>query len=741
MLGFHARLLAAAALLCGLMHAQILPWEQPRPVFVHVVMIGLERLDAVEQSFHTDLWLSVLWREPNVTVADYLPDYVGTASVDGDGSSGMPDYLQIEYDPSKKWDPAVELINGKDYTRPEFAYWVGVPAWAAASVNALRTTLGPEPPGVWVWAQARITGRFAAALSLQDFPFDAQNASIILESVVHTNTSVQFVPAEALDVVALPRSLAVIGWNRRGVEVSVSDYYYEGFAESYSRFTLKVLLQRDSDYYTSRIVVNVILLVLMAAGLSWLRADEPDRMAGLLALFATVVSFLFVITGSTPAVSYRTRLDSFINYSFATIFAFFVSSGILYVFYQTNAESARQKLVDAGLVSPISSEALGGSGLGAVGRGGGDIVVGPSAKMLSSSSAVDNDGYEIVSQHHKLPPGTLYATADQARRLGFANAAGLLITSRRAFASATTSANLIKRMREAGAEAAARSSKVKPLESTLVHQANAAEADSSSSDDEEQQEEEAAAASPVMRIHSEVAMQPGSSAAPQSAGPRLAGRSGPRSVSPLSAAAAAPAPAPAEASESQFSTNGAQSSDSNSNTQHPGPSLLRRRLAAAVEQAGTAGTLAGPAAAEAAEAADAAAAPPATAASSEEEGQMKRVASYAGLGKSSKRDRARQHKRPTAATAAASSPAAAAEAAAISGLPVPAVLPRPGKVELVDTSLQPLWAVAPERAWGCLSRWGLPTHVAADRVLDLCIIILILSIYGVACAVTLQPSS
>ena len=60
---------------------------------------------------------------------------------------------------------------------------------------------------------------------------------------------------------------------------------------------------------TQRVVVNVALLVFMAAFATSLKADVPERTIAALTVFMAIVSWVFILVDSSPKMGYITRLD------------------------------------------------------------------------------------------------------------------------------------------------------------------------------------------------------------------------------------------------------------------------------------------------------------------------------------------------------------------------------------------------------------------------------------------------
>jgi len=99
---------------------------------------------------------------------------------------------------------------------------------------------------------------------LQEFPYDVQLAQIVLESE-HTNDTLKWVPASTLTSGLMPPGLEMDGWDLLRAYYQQADNYYPSLEETYNRLTMLVRVRRQSAYYTTRIVANVILLVIMVS--------------------------------------------------------------------------------------------------------------------------------------------------------------------------------------------------------------------------------------------------------------------------------------------------------------------------------------------------------------------------------------------------------------------------------------------------------------------------------------------
>jgi hypothetical protein len=136
---------------------------------------------------------------------------------------------------------------------------------------------GPSRASRPRYPAGRKTGNFASKLALHEFPYDVQLAQMVLESE-HTNDTLRWVPSPTLVSGLLPSGVEMDGWDIVRAYYLQSDHFYPALEESYNRLTMLVRLRRQSAYYTTRIMANVVLMVIMGGCVAFLRGTEADRL-------------------------------------------------------------------------------------------------------------------------------------------------------------------------------------------------------------------------------------------------------------------------------------------------------------------------------------------------------------------------------------------------------------------------------------------------------------------------------
>ena len=306
----------------------------PRNVHCTVSVNKIGSIDALSSTFKFDFYIYVTWRD----------DRLGT---DSDSTEG-----DIPIDGTVWW-PQPEIMNFHEGVKGEWQC-----AFSAGAPRFVKTDTAEESEGTWALCQTRHQPVLDAELLLLDFPFDRQNADIIIESFLWGAAYMKYVPASSLKKGLLPplpppiptrrradvptpsagsssttdaknregtgsageNIFAVPGWKIMGTEIRVIDQDYPMFGEKYSRLLLTLNLQRLPDYYISRYVWGVAFLVAMCFLTLCVPSEEADRFGMAQGSFLCIVSWEFILVTSAPPTAYNTRLDDFMITSLACTF-------------------------------------------------------------------------------------------------------------------------------------------------------------------------------------------------------------------------------------------------------------------------------------------------------------------------------------------------------------------------------------------------------------------------------------
>lgn len=119
---------------------------------------------------------------------------------------------------------------------------------------------------------------------------DTQRFNIIVESTLWTTKDLVWYPAPGLLSGLNPPALKVDSWDKKEASVLNITHHYDALDEDYARLTMSISLLRQSGYYMSRVVSNIIMLVIMASAVAFIPGAEADRLGFVQACFLGVVS-------------------------------------------------------------------------------------------------------------------------------------------------------------------------------------------------------------------------------------------------------------------------------------------------------------------------------------------------------------------------------------------------------------------------------------------------------------------
>ena len=144
-------------------------------------------------------------------------------------------------------------------------------------VDSLSPT---EAGGTWCSCQPRPQITLDAELLLKAFPFDLQNANVVIESTKHEASAVVWVPVGSATAGLLPPTgnEGISGWNITSTRAVTYVHNYTLFGESYAALKFSLRLARIPDYYITRYVWGVVFLVAMALLTLFVPGSEPDRL-------------------------------------------------------------------------------------------------------------------------------------------------------------------------------------------------------------------------------------------------------------------------------------------------------------------------------------------------------------------------------------------------------------------------------------------------------------------------------
>jgi len=346
------------------------PPSFPTLSFVSVTFNRVGSVDTVTGTYVGDAFISISWVDARVT--------------DDDIDAGITDSKAN----AKIFVPFIEFTNlqFQDLNNPtDWVIYRGPPLWAAEPT--IRSRFGGINQSQWINIYARVAGTFFSTFSLVDFPFDSQVVPFELEArdwnskellllsapssyavalqsqvtVPNVDTVVSDKAPLSVSSVAADGILSIPGFTVEKATVEERSRYYSAWASYYSHLRVNIHVTRNSSFYLSKSISNIILLVVMSLLAALLRPAEANRAMIQLTIFLGIVSWVFVLTNDSPRSQQTTRMDQFINWSFGTCFVLFVyhSTTFLIKERELKVKERRKTALQTTLQSAVSMASQG----------------------------------------------------------------------------------------------------------------------------------------------------------------------------------------------------------------------------------------------------------------------------------------------------------------------------------------------------------------------------------------------
>ena len=253
------------------------------PVIVNVTMklLDINEIDGASQSFNANVFFELEWVDRRLV------------------HKGK-DERKVKLD--EIWHPNMEFANETFLRRtfPRIAY--------------------VSPEGKVTFFQ-RMVGDFSQALTLNEFPFDVQTIELVLVAVdmIHRN----YIQVKPLHDEAgyMGKNFSLPDWDIVGHSFTPLVYKPISTAVGDSAVSFKVIVKRKLGYYWLHIILPLIFIVIMSMTIFWIPPHQQGVQIGISTTsMLTLIAYKFSISGSIPAVSYLTRLDTFILVSTVLVF-------------------------------------------------------------------------------------------------------------------------------------------------------------------------------------------------------------------------------------------------------------------------------------------------------------------------------------------------------------------------------------------------------------------------------------
>ena len=189
-----------------------------------------------------------------------------------------------------------------------------------ASGDNLRETLYDAPkamPDGSLYSIVRYQGRFSTKFDLENYPFDTQLLTVLMEDTVSGNATQTFVP-DGDRPVMIDEVITLPGFTvgRPSMNIAANTYptnfgdLSQPAAETYSRIAVTVPVARPLIAMSLKTFVPIILIVVCASLVFFVRPRYVEGRIGLgITALLTLVALQLTASASLPDVDYLMMLD------------------------------------------------------------------------------------------------------------------------------------------------------------------------------------------------------------------------------------------------------------------------------------------------------------------------------------------------------------------------------------------------------------------------------------------------
>ncbi len=280
------------------------PDAGPTDVYIHAFINEIVAINDAQQSFSSDVFFRVQWRDPRLAHGGEAPCLVGLGEI---------------------WWPDLQIMNRRSVQN-------------AREVQPLVSADGT------VSMLLRGFGEFGFKADLSDFPFDEQHLQFDIMSV-YDDSAINF--TYDLERMVLSEDLSVANFSVRMDGVEAVSSLIGSTGRKHARLFIKLRAQRLTGFYTWQQLVPLFLVVLMSWIVFWIPREHVPSRVGLAATsMLTLIAYRFAMSSVLPPIAYLTRLDIFMIGASVMVFSALATAvAVTYV----------MDLVDEGLADRINT--------------------------------------------------------------------------------------------------------------------------------------------------------------------------------------------------------------------------------------------------------------------------------------------------------------------------------------------------------------------------------------------------
>jgi hypothetical protein len=240
----------------------------PLEVSVGMVLVDFARINAREESFDIQGYLSLSWRVPSL--------------------AGKGDRRMFR---DELWSPNIDFVNALEPIKLQ---------------NEMAFNVSND--GL-VEQRVRFSGKFDSPLNLRRFPLDAQRLEVLIEPFERDISEVIFRVNEAR--VGKYQTAFLSDWDIGAVHARRSSHRLITLDQTRSRVTMTIDVRRRSTFYIWRVLLPLVLLVVASWGVFWVDVTQlQPQISTVVAVLLSIVIFNITIDFALPKVAYLTFIDS-----------------------------------------------------------------------------------------------------------------------------------------------------------------------------------------------------------------------------------------------------------------------------------------------------------------------------------------------------------------------------------------------------------------------------------------------
>lgn len=278
----------------------------PCLIFVGIHQLRLYELDVLAGTFKARMSFHLNWYDPAFATGEYREAHHNVS-------------VECTTHPVVTFGNCVDALETPDGWDFKTSTGYGEPAGAS-----LRADMAPGH----LRSNLHFTGVFDEEMELLEFPFDVQCLTIKLRlwggGVEHTDDYGRLLlGAVTPDICDHPE------WRMYAPAIRTTAPKPGTLIHQKQALEVTMLVQRKSAHYLRTVVLPLFGLTSMTFFAFLLEpADLADRQALVITMLLTVVAFKLVVADSLPKLSYSTRLDTYMEGCFITIFAIAIENAI-----------------------------------------------------------------------------------------------------------------------------------------------------------------------------------------------------------------------------------------------------------------------------------------------------------------------------------------------------------------------------------------------------------------------------